>query len=78
MNPIEEKAIETVELFQVMTHTDLELYLIGEYQHTPKNKILEAISSVSEDGKVKRIEYRLPGLPLQSRYLYMPAGTRLI
>ena len=74
MREILDSLVQIVELHQGISHKDLEIKLSGHFHTTPINDILEVISMASQDGLVKRIEYKSNN---QLRAFYLPILSRL-
>lgn len=75
-NPIIERIIWLVEFHSAISEKELELQLLGEFDFYPIDKIKEAISSASQGGLVKRVEFTLPDN--QYRHVYLPATARIV
>lgn len=76
MKELLDKIIWLVEYNEVISHRQLELNLRGEFISIPINTIPEAISTATQDGLVKRFEYRVDE-SLTPKYFYLPALSRL-
>lgn len=74
MKEILDKIVWYVEYCEVISHRQLVLNLVGEFPSTHQNKIIEAISTASQDNLIKRIEYKLNE---QYKYFYLPITAKL-